>query len=106
MTDPATRQRAGELADAIEAALRRAGGWFDPAPSEADVLAGGAFGMRSVPFEAWIQVVLVTRLRQVARGEMELPGSSSVGGHAVREWDGAPDRDELIDLLLEVDHLA
>lgn len=98
--------RAGELADAIEAGLRRAGGWFDPPPAEDQVLAGGAFGMASVPFEAWIQVVLLTRLRQVARGEMDFPASSSVGAHAVREWDGALDRDELIDLLIEVDHLA
>jgi uncharacterized protein YqcC (DUF446 family) len=106
VTDDQTRVRAGDLADAIEAGLRRAGGWFEPPPSEAQVLAGGAFGTASVPFEAWIQVVLLNRLRQVARGEMDLPSSSSVGAHAVREWDGAPDRDELIDLLIEVDHLA
>jgi uncharacterized protein YqcC (DUF446 family) len=79
---------------------------LDTPPSEAQVLAGGAFGMSSVPFETWIQVVLLDRLRQVARGEMELPGSSSVGAHAVREFDGAPDRNGLVDLLIELDHLA
>ena len=98
--------RAGELADQLEAELRRMGAWSEDPPSEDEVVAGGAFGMGSVPYETWIQVVLVARLREVAAGEMELPPGSSVGVHAVREFDGAPDHDHLIHLLIEVDHLT
>jgi uncharacterized protein YqcC (DUF446 family) len=98
--------RAGELADRLEAELRRLGAWVDAPPSEEEVLAGGAFGMGTVPCETWIQVVLVERLRAVERGEMALPGSSSLAAHAVRELDGRTDRDDLIDLLHEVDGLA
>jgi uncharacterized protein YqcC (DUF446 family) len=97
---------AGELAEQIETELRRLGAWSDDPPPEDVVLAGGAFGMGSVPYETWIQVVLVARLRQVAAGEMELPPGSSVGVHAVREFDGAPDHDALIHLLIEVDDLS
>jgi uncharacterized protein YqcC (DUF446 family) len=97
---------AGQLADRLEAELRRLGAWLDQPPTEDEVLAGGAFGMASVAFETWIQVVLVERLRQVERGEMELPGSSSLAAHAVRELYGATDRDELIDLLRAVDDLT
>jgi uncharacterized protein YqcC (DUF446 family) len=93
----------GELAVGIRAELERVGAWSPDPPAEDVVLAGGAFGTGSVPFESWLQVVLVPRLLAVAAGEMEAPGSSDVGAHAVREWDGATDRDALIQLLVEVD---
>lgn len=91
------------LADRIEAALRACGAWRDDPPSEDDVLAGGAFGAGSVPFETWIQVVLLARLRAVARGEAEPPSGSSVAAYAVREWDGHPDCGDLLDLLHDLD---
>lgn len=101
------RARAADLADAIEAELKRLNQWMPEPPSEDEVLAGGAFGMGSVPFVTWLQVVLVTRLRQVAAGTMELPSSSSIGTMAVREFDGAPqDTDRLMHLIHEVDRLA
>lgn len=101
------RRRAGELADELEAELKRIRMWRPDPPSEETVLAGGAFGMQSVPFVTWLQVVLVPRLRQVAAGEMELPGSSSIGTFAVRELDGAgADTDGLLDLIFEIDGLA
>jgi uncharacterized protein YqcC (DUF446 family) len=97
---------AGELADRLEAELRRVGTWRDEPPPEEEVLAGGAFGMGTVPFETWIQVVLIERLRQVERGEMTLPAGSSLAAHAVRELDGVHDREGLFDLLRAVDDLV
>ena len=89
--------------------MRRVGIWLDDPPSEQEVLAGGAFGMGTVSFDVWVQVVFVTRLRQVAQGKFPIPDSSAVGTQATREWDGsgpgAPDRNRLLELLLEVDDL-
>lgn len=102
-----TRARLGEIADEIEAELKRLKMWMPDPPDEGTVLEGGAFGMNTVPFVTWLQVVFVSRLREVARGELELPGSSSVGTMAVRELDGATeDVSRLMDLIHEVDALA
>ena len=103
MATDEVRQRVGRIADDIRAELQRVGAWQAEPPSEDEVLAGGAFGMGAVPFETWLQVVLVPRLRDVVSGEAELPPGSAVGVHAVREWDGAPDRERLIELLIELD---
>jgi uncharacterized protein YqcC (DUF446 family) len=87
--------------------MKRLGLWLDDAPAEDEVLKGGAFGMGTVPFDTWVQVVFVTRLRQVADGVFPVPANSSVGTQALREWDsaGPPDRDRLLGLILDVDDL-
>ncbi|HYO60421.1 MAG TPA: YqcC family protein [Actinomycetota bacterium] len=103
----AKRKRLGELADGIEAELRRLGWWMEEPPSENTVLAGGAFGMETVAFSTWLQVVFVQRLRQAAAGEFPVPSSSSVSTMAAREFDGYPqDTDALMDLLFEVDKVV
>ena len=105
--DRRKRKRLGKLADAIEAELKRLGWWMADPPPEATVLEGGAFGMNSVPFPTWLQVVFVTRLRQAAAGEFEIPRSSSVSTFATREFDGyQEDVSRLMDLLYEVDQLV
>jgi uncharacterized protein YqcC (DUF446 family) len=105
--DPRTKARLGELADEIEAELKRIGMWISHPPSEETVLAGGAFGLKTVHFDAWLQVVFVPRLRQVAAGEFPMPGSSSVGTQAVREYDGDTiDRGPLMELIGEVDRIV
>ncbi|MFN2588741.1 MAG: YqcC family protein [Actinomycetota bacterium] len=105
--DPGTRRRAAELADSIEAELKRLNMWMTDPPSEEHVLAGGAFGQGTVAFVTWLQVVFVRRLREVAAGEMEMPASSSVGAMAVREFDGeVQDMEPLMGLIHEVDRLA
>lgn len=102
----ARRPRAGELADEIEAELKRLGVWRPDPPPEETVLAGGAFGMNAVPFFTWLQVVLVRRLREIAAGEMDVPRSSEIGAFAIREFDGDPrDTERLLDLIHEVDAL-
>ena len=101
------RERIGEIADEIEAELRRLGWWQVDPPSEDAVLAGGAFGLRSVAFPQWLQVIFVKRLRQVAAGEMDMPQSSEVSTMAYREFDGySQDVDHLMDLLYEVDRIV
>lgn len=101
------RARLLEIADELEAELKRMRWWMPNPPSEETVLGGGAFGMNAVPFPTWIQVVLVKRLRQAAAGEFEIPRSSSVSTFAIREFDGyQEDTSGLMDLLHEVDHLA
>ena len=66
-----------------------------------------AFGHDTVPFEYWIQVVLLARLREVAAGEIPIPGSRSVGVQAARKWDTAGyDTSRLSELVTEVDAVA
>ncbi len=99
--------RLGELAGEIEAELKRIRMWMPDPPPEETVLQGGPFGGATVPFDTWLQVVFVRRLREVASGEMEIPVSSSVAVRAVREYDGDPiDRTKLTSLLQEVDNLV
>lgn len=105
MRDDLKRRRLGELADEIEAELRVAG-WNPNPPSEETVLAGGAFGLGTVAFETWLQVIFISRLRQVAAGEMDIPTSSSVAVQATREWDGVPGRERLFDLISEIDRMV
>jgi uncharacterized protein YqcC (DUF446 family) len=106
VTSSPKRARAGELADLIEEELRRLGAWTDEAPPPDLIERGGAFGHEAFAFVRWIQWVLVERLREVARGDLELPGGSSIGTFAIREFDGQPESDPLRELLDQVDHLA
>jgi uncharacterized protein YqcC (DUF446 family) len=105
MQDSLKRSQLGRLADEIEAELRVAG-WNPDPPTEETVLAGGAFGLGTVAFETWLQVVFISRLRQVAAGEIDIPASSSVAAQASREWDGVPGRERLFDLISEVDRIV
>lgn len=101
------RKRLGELADEIEAELKRLGWWMPDPPPEETVVAGGAFGMNAVAFPTWLQVVFVKRLHQAAEGEFPIPRGSQVSTFATREFDGYPeDVDPLMELLYEVDRLV
>lgn len=95
----------GELADRIEAEMRRIGYWQEELPAEKEVLEGGAFGHQAVAFPTWIQRVLLTRLRQVAAGELEPPEVSMVGTQAIREFDGDDRAYDLASLMSDVDGL-
>ena len=101
--DRELRAAIGQLAAEIEAEMRRLGIWSEDPPGEEEVLAGGAFGHTAVPFEHWIQVVLLARLRAVAAGTLEAPRSSSVGTQALREWDGLEELEHLRSLLSRLD---
>jgi uncharacterized protein YqcC (DUF446 family) len=99
--------RVRAIADEIESEMRRIGVWLADPPPEETVLAGGAFGLGTVAFDTWVQVVFVPRLRQAAAGAFPLPKNSAVGAQATREWNtvGPQDYNRLLELLLEVDDL-
>jgi uncharacterized protein YqcC (DUF446 family) len=97
----------GDLADGIAAELRRLGWWPEGVPDGAPAVeVSGAFGQPDMPFVHWIALVLVPRLREVAAGTADPPGSSMVAAQAVRELDGVPDAGDLISLLQQLDDLA
>jgi uncharacterized protein YqcC (DUF446 family) len=100
---PAKATRAGDLADAIEAELRRLRWWRGDAAAPPVV---AAFGAGTMTYSQWIETTLVTRLREIAAGEAALPTSSYLATQAVREFDGVDEADPLIDLLSQVDRLA
>lgn len=99
-TDPAAYTA---IADRIEAELRAMGAWDAPAPEGS---AQSAFGEADRSFTQWLRHDLTPRLRAVAAQTEEPPPSSMVGARAVREFDGVPDADGLIDALGDLDRLV
>ena len=101
------RARAGDLASELEAELRRLNVWrAEPLPPEAMQFTR-PFGGDTMPFEHWIQFVLIPRLREVATGTSRIPPSSNLIGYAVREFDGRElEMRQLIGLLGEIDALS
>jgi len=93
----------GAIADALEAGLRRLGCWGSPAPTGPIT---GAFGQPDLAFTQWLEHVLVPRLREIASGQAEPPGSSMVAAQAVREFDGWDEADALIEILQRLDDLV
>lgn len=99
--------RCGELAAAVAAELHGLGWWPEDIADDASASPeGGALGMDAMPSPHWLARVLVPRLREVAAGAMEPPGSSSVATQAVSEIDGVPEAGALIDLRIQVDDLV
>ena len=101
--DGDARKSYGELADRLEAELRRLGAWDAPAPAGP---ATSAFGTLDRSFTQWVRYDLLPRLRDVAAGRADPPAESMVGAYAVRELDGVDEADKLIEVLLELDRLV
>ena len=76
-----------------------------PEPSATDIAEGGAFGMATMAFPQWLRYVFVPAARQRIADD-ELPAQSSVGAHAVREFDGDNRADRLVGLLTSFDWLV
>ncbi len=89
------------LADALERTMRDLHAWTEPPPDVRPFRL--PFAMDSMPFEHWLQLVLVPRLRDIAAGRGTLPPRSGLAGHAVRELDGRDDMQPLIDVLRAFD---
>lgn len=95
--------KAEQLALAIEMELKRLGRWqANPLPHE-KLENMGAFGANTMAFEQWIQFILVVRLRQMARQELDFPDSSNLGAYAVRNMDSDDGAEHLMVLLSQVD---
>ena len=89
------------LADALERTMRERHAWTEPPPDLKPFRS--PFAMDSMPFEHWLQLVLVPRLREVAAGGAPLPPRSGLAAHAVQAFDGRDDMLPLIDALRAID---
>lgn len=101
MRDAVTR-----LIAEIEAELRALGWWSETPPTAEQMAFTGAFGADTMTFAQWLQFILLDRLADVAAGRADLPPQSHLAPKAVREYDGAPEAENLIDRLLAVDDLV
>jgi uncharacterized protein YqcC (DUF446 family) len=91
-------------ADRIEAEMRRIGFWQDEPPRPEQMEFTQAFAMDTMTLAQWLQFIFLPRVREAATAN-QFPSSSSVGAHAVREFDGSPEAGGLITLLAEFDAL-
>ena len=82
--------RLAALADDLERTMRAIGAWSDPPPPL--VPFSRPFAMDTMPFEHWLQLVLVPRMREIAASGAPLPMRSDLAPHAVRELDGDEER--------------
>jgi uncharacterized protein YqcC (DUF446 family) len=92
-----------QILEGIIAELHRIGAWSATPPPDTAFHNMGAFGMNTMTFEQWLQFVLVPRVEEALETEGPWPGSSDVAVHATRQFDGALDRDKLLDLLRNFD---
>jgi uncharacterized protein YqcC (DUF446 family) len=94
------------LALALEAELKSLGVWSDLPIASEKLINMGAFGCNTMAFEEWIQFILLPRIQQIIRDKETPPSDSMISTYAIREFDGSPDRDKLMDLLRQLDDLA
>jgi uncharacterized protein YqcC (DUF446 family) len=86
----------------LERALVDAGLWEADEPTREELAGAGAFGAGTMTFGQWLRWVLVPRAHRALESGV-LPESSNVAAYAVRELDGAPYGDRLIDALASLD---
>jgi uncharacterized protein YqcC (DUF446 family) len=99
--------RLAALADDLERTMRAIGAWTDPPPPL--VPFSQPFAMDTMPFEHWLQLVLVPRMREIAASGEPLPMRSNLAPHAVREFDGDEDEERmapLFDVLRAIDEVC
>jgi uncharacterized protein YqcC (DUF446 family) len=107
------RQRLAELRallDEVEAELRRLGWWADPPPPLRERYASGELRsfLDAPSFELWLQCIFLPNAREAVANDA-LPGSSSVGVMAMRQYDyhsEVPEAFPLMRLLQRFDHAA
>jgi uncharacterized protein YqcC (DUF446 family) len=59
--------------------------------------------MDTMAFSQWLQFIFIPRVREIIESQGEFPASSSVGTQAIREFDGSPQADHLVELLCRFD---
>ncbi|MEO6028512.1 MAG: YqcC family protein, partial [Candidatus Binatia bacterium] len=96
--------RLAALAEQVERTMRDLGAWSDPAPPLLSF--NLPFAMDTMPFEHWLQLVLVPRMREIAAAREPLPASSGLAAHAVREFDGQDEMNPLVGVLRAIDDLC
>jgi uncharacterized protein YqcC (DUF446 family) len=88
---------------AIEQEMRRIGVWEVPRPTDTAIAQGGAFGGASMAFVQWLRWVWAERMNHVLATHSPFPPGSQLAAYAVREFDGQPEYDPLIERLREMD---
>ncbi len=101
---PTPHERLDELAAALERTMRADGAWTDPPPPLQPFRL--PFAMDSMPFEHWLQLVLVPRMREIAATGAPLPMRNELAAHAARELDGRDDLHGVVDVLRAIDDLC
>jgi uncharacterized protein YqcC (DUF446 family) len=97
--------QAAQLITAIETEMRAAGFWSEePLPEDA-LEVKAAFGMDKLTFDEWLQYIFIPRVKTIVAQHEQLPDRSMVAVKAVREYDGVPGADRLLDLLSDFDEL-
>jgi uncharacterized protein YqcC (DUF446 family) len=86
----------------VERALVEVGLWDVEQPTAEQIDKAGAFGSGTMTFGQWLRWILVPRAHQALEAR-SLPESSNVAAYAVRELDGAPYGDRLLDALVAFD---
>ena len=89
----------------IEAEMKIIGYWAaEPLAPEAYDFQE-AFAMDTMAYSQWLQFVFVPRVKQIIEDQEEFPSDSMVAVPAIREFDGDPEADHLVELLSEFDAL-
>lgn len=94
-----------KLINDIEAELKRINRWSDTPLPEEKFIDMGAFGSKTMPFEQWLQFVLIPRVHSIVTSGGNFPSSSSVAAFAYRNFDGDDEAEQLCALLAEFDAL-
>ena len=100
MTATAKQTLVLHLADEIESAMKKLGLWSSPRDSVPAPT--GPFGAGSLTFEEWLQFVMLPNVK-TAVATNTLPSRSNVATAAIRNLDGTPGVDQLIELLSRLD---
>ncbi len=96
-------QQVAQKLDEIEAELKRIGRWdATPLPEEKFVNMG-AFGMKTMSPEQWLQFVLIPRVRHIIAENDIFPSTSSISAFFTRVMDGDAEVEPLLNLLREFD---
>ena len=98
------QQQAGRCIDLIEQEMQRIGLWQAGPLRPGQMNFKQAFAMDTMTFAQWLQFVFVPRVREAVAAN-SFPSASNVGAQAVREFDGDPNADHLVELLSEFDAL-
>ena len=94
---------AATKAKEIEAELKRLNRWSGHHPPSEAFENMGAFGSNTMPFEQWIQFVLIPSIRAIVEEHGDFPASSHLATYAIRIFDGDSEAGRLHDLLYDLD---
>ncbi|BCV50377.1 YqcC family protein [Shewanella algae] len=90
---------------AIEAELKALGMWSATEPGAAAMASQAPFACDSMAFEAWLQFILLPKMRTLIDAEMPLPSAIATAPMAEHVWGEAPTYRNLITLLRTLDEL-